>query len=145
MKMMIYKEIQHGSWKVNNNYIDIIKSNNIYKIMKSSIIEGGFKYSLATGNWGIKNQLNKNKQGVAQVLNRLTYMATLSHLRRVNTPMEKNGKLINPRKLHPTQWGIICPSETPEGGSIGLVKNLSMMSTISIASDTNLIKNYLKE
>ena len=59
--------------------------------------------------------------------------------------MEKNGKLINPRKLHPTQWGIICPSETPEGGSIGLVKNLSMMSTISIASDTNLIKNYLKE
>ena len=145
MKMMIYKEIQHGSWKVNNNYLDIIKPNNIYKVMKSSIIEGGFKYSLATGNWGIKNQLNKNKQGVAQVLNRLTYMATLSHLRRVNTPMEKNGKLIHPRKLHPTQWGIICPSETPEGGSIGLVKNLSMMATISISSDTNLIKNYLIE
>lgn len=145
MKMMIYKEIQHGSWKVNNNYIDIIKSNNIYKIMKSSIIEGGFKYSLATGNWGMKNQLSKNKQGVAQVLNRLTYMATLSHLRRVNTPMEKNGKLINPRKLHPTQWGIICPSETPEGGSIGLVKNLSMIATITISSDTNLIKNYLIE
>jgi DNA-directed RNA polymerase II subunit RPB2 len=145
MKMMIYKEIQHGSWKVNNNYIDIIKSNNIYKIMKSSIIEGGFKYSLATGNWGIKNQLNKNKQGVAQVLNRLTYMATLSHLRRVNTPMEKNGKLIHPRKLHPTQWGIICPSETPEGGSIGLVKNLSIGATISISSDTTLIKKYLED
>ncbi len=145
MKMMIYKEIQHGSWRVNNNYIDIIKPNNIYKILKSSIIEGGFKYSLATGNWGIKNQLNKNKQGVAQVLNRLTYMATVSHLRRVNTPMEKNGKLINPRKLHPTQWGIICPSETPEGASIGLVKNLSMMATITISSDTTLIKEYLKD
>ena len=145
MKIMIYKEIQHGSWKVNNNYIDIIKSNNIYKIMKSSIIEGGYKYSLATGNWGIKNQLNKNKQGVAQVLNRLTYIATVSHLRRVNTPMEKNGKLINPRKLHPTQWGVICPSETPEGASIGLVKNLSMMATITTSSDTNLIKNYLNE
>ena len=145
MKMMIYKEVQHGSWKVNNDYLDIIKSTNIYKIMKSSIIEGGYKYSLATGNWGIKNQLNKNKQGVAQVLNRLTYMATLSHLRRVNTPMEKNGKLINPRKLHPTQWGIICPSETPEGGSIGLVKNLSMMATISISSDTTIIINFLKE
>mgnify|MGYP006098046799 CR=1 FL=1 len=145
MKMMIYKEIQHGSWRVNNNYIDIIKPNNIYKILKSSIIEGGFKYSLATGNWGIKNQLNKNKQGVAQVLNRLTYMATVSHLRRVNTPMEKNGKLINPRKLHPTQWGVICPSETPEGASIGLVKNLSMMATITISSDTTLIKEYLKD
>tara|TARA_B110000977_G_scaffold201715_1_gene297979 strand:+ start:1103 stop:4723 length:3621 start_codon:yes stop_codon:yes gene_type:complete len=145
MKMMICKEIQHGSWRVNNNYIDIIKPNNIYKILKSSIIEGGFKYSLATGNWGIKNQLNKNKQGVAQVLNRLTYMATVSHLRRVNTPMEKNGKLINPRKLHPTQWGVICPSETPEGASIGLVKNLSMMATITISSDTTLIKEYLKD
>ena len=54
MKMMIYKEIQHGSWKVNNNYLDIIKPNNIYKVMKSSIIEGGFKYSLATGNWVLK-------------------------------------------------------------------------------------------
>jgi len=145
MKTMIYKEINNGSWKVNNNYLDIIKSNNIYKIMKSSIIEGGFKYSLATGNWGIKNQLNRNKQGVAQVLNRLTYMATISHLRRVNTPMEKNGKLIHPRKLHTTQWGIICPSETPEGASIGLVKNLSMMATISISTDTTIIRNYLKE
>ena len=145
MKMMIYKEIQHGSWKVNNNYLDIIKSTNIYKIMKSSIIEGGYKYSLATGNWGIKNQLNRNKQGVAQVLNRLTYMATISNLRRVNTPMEKNGKLIHPRKLHNTQWGIICPSETPEGSSIGLVKNLSMISTITISSDSRSIKEHLNK
>ena len=99
----------------------------------TAAIESGFKYSLATGNWGVKNQLNKSKQGVAQVLNRLTYMATLSHLRRINTPMEKNGKLIHPRKLHNTQWGIICPSETPEGSSIGLVKNLSMISTITIS------------
>jgi hypothetical protein len=67
------------------------------------------RYALATGNWGIKS--NKNKQGVAQVLNRMTYPATLSHLRRINTPIEKSGKLIQPRKLHSTQWGIICPSE----------------------------------
>ena len=59
MKTMIYKEIQNGSWKVNNNFLNIINQSNIYKIMKSSIIESGFKYSLATGNWGIKNQLNK--------------------------------------------------------------------------------------
>ena len=143
MKVMIYKEIQSGSWKVNNNFINIINQSNIYKIMKSSIIESGYKYSLATGNWGIKNQLNKSKQGVAQVLNRLTYIATLSHLRRVNTPMEKNGKLIHPRKLHNTQWGIICPSETPEGGSIGLVKNLSMIATITVSSDSRNLREKL--
>jgi len=146
MKNMIYKEIQNGgSWKINNNFLNIINQSNIYKIMKSTTIESGFKYSLATGNWGVKNQLNKSKQGVAQVLNRLTYMATLSHLRRVNTPMEKNGKLIHPRKLHNTQWGIICPSETPEGSSIGLVKNLSMISTISISSDSRSIKEHLNK
>ena len=144
MKTMIYKEVQNGSWKVNNNFINIINQSNIYKVMKSSIIESGFKYSLATGNWGIKNQMNKSKQGVAQVLNRLTYTATMSHLRRINTPMEKNGKLIHPRKLHNTQWGIICPSETPEGGSIGLVKNLSMIATISVSSDSRNIRNHLK-
>ncbi|NBX51858.1 hypothetical protein EBT25_18435, partial [bacterium] len=51
------------------------------------------------------------KQGVAQVLNRMTYPATISHLRRVNTPIEKSGKLVQPRKLHPSQFGIICPCE----------------------------------
>ena len=145
MRNTIYKEIQNGSWRVNNNFINIINESNIYKIMKSSIIESGYKYSLATGNWGVKNQLNKNKQGVAQVLNRLTFTATLSHLRRINTPMEKNGKLIHPRKLHNTQWGIICPSETPEGSSIGLVKNLSMMATITIASDSRNIIVHLEK
>ena len=63
-----------------------------------------------------------NKQGVSQVLNRLTYLSTLSHLRRVSTSPDPTGKLIPPRKLHNTSWGMICPSETSEGQSVGLVK-----------------------
>lgn len=109
MKNMIQKEINMGSWKATNKFINVISPTNIYKIIKSTIIDSGMRYALATGNWGIKN--NKNKQGVAQVLNRMTYIATLSHLRRINTPIEKSGKLVQPRKLHPTQWGIICPCE----------------------------------
>jgi DNA-directed RNA polymerase II subunit RPB2 len=69
-------------------------------------------FFIPAGNWGLK--ANRNKIGVAQVLNRMTYNATLSHLRRVNTPLEKSGKLIQPRKLHNTQFGFICPAETPE-------------------------------
>lgn len=143
VKNMIYKELNNGSWKVTNDLVNLINKSNIYKIVKPSTIESGLKYGLATGNWGIKN--TNAKQGVAQVLNRLTYNATISHLRRVNTPMEKSGKLIQPRKLHNTQWGIICPSETPEGSSVGLVKNISIMSTITIASDSRSIYTYLKE
>jgi DNA-directed RNA polymerase II subunit RPB2 len=145
MKTMTYREINSGPWKATNDFINVINSNNIYKILKSTTIESGLKYSLATGNWGIRNNINKTKQGVAQVLNRLTYNATLSHLRRINTPMEKTGKLVQPRKLHSTQWGIICPAETPEGGSVGLVKNLSIMSTITISSDPTCVKELLHE
>ena len=105
MKNMLFKEITNGPWKATMDFVNIINVCNLYKIIKSSTIDAGLKYSLATGNWGIKNNINKTKLGVAQVLNRLTYNATLSHLRRINTPMEKGGKLVQPRKLHSTQWG----------------------------------------
>jgi DNA-directed RNA polymerase beta subunit len=111
MKNMLFKEINSGPWRATFDFINIINICNLYKIIKSSTIEAGIKYSLATGNWGIKNNINKTKQGVAQVLNRLTYHATVSHLRRINTPMEKGGKLVQPRKLHNTQFGYICMCE----------------------------------
>jgi DNA-directed RNA polymerase beta subunit len=109
MKNMLQKEINNGGWKATNKFINIINKINVTKLFKSTIIDSGLRYALATGNWGIKN--NKNKQGVAQVLNRMTYNSTLSHERRINTPIEKSGKLVQPRKLHNTQWGIICPCE----------------------------------
>ena len=109
MKNLLQKEINSGGWKATGKFLNVINKVNITKLFKSTIIDSGLRYALATGNWGIKN--NKNKQGVAQVLNRMTYNSTLSHLRRINTPIEKSGKLIQPRKLHNTQWGIICPCE----------------------------------
>ena len=109
MRNIIGKEINGGGWKATNRFVNVINKVNIYKIVKSTIIDSGLRYALSTGNWGIKS--NKNKQGVAQVLNRMTYNSTISHLRRINTPIEKSGKLVEPRKLHSTQWGIICPSE----------------------------------
>lgn len=141
MRNMVQKDINGGSWKATNKFINVITKVNVAKIVKSTIIEAGLKYGLATGNWGIKT--SKTKQGVAQVLNRLTYSATISHLRRINTPIEKTGKLVQPRKLHATQWGIICPSETPEGVSVGLVKNLAVMSNITISSNSCYLRELL--
>lgn len=144
MKNMIQKEINNGGWKATNKFINVINKVNVNnKIIKPSIIDSGLRYALATGNWGIKN--NKNKQGVAQVLNRMTYNSTISHLRRINTPIEKSGKLVQPRKLHPTQWGIICPSETPEGASVGLVKNLSMSANITVSSNSTNVRELALE
>ena len=114
MQKLIIREINNGSWKSSEDYTNIINLTNIYKIVKLSTIENGIKRSLSTGDFGIKNT-NSNKVGVAQVLNRLTYLSTLSHLRRLNTPIDKSGKLVEPRKLHSSTWGYICPAESPEG------------------------------
>jgi len=142
MKTQINKEYSNGSWRANNNFNDIINNSNIYKIIKCSTLTTGLKYALATGNWGLKSMVNK--QGIAQVLSRLTYNSTLSHLRRVNTPMEKTSKLIAPRKLHSTQFMRVCPSETPEGGSVGVVKNLALSNHITIYSDVEPVIDLLR-
>ena len=136
MQKQIVREINNGSWKSTENYTNIINQTNVYKIVKSTTIENGIKRALATGDFGIKNT-SSTKVGVAQVLNRLTYISSLSHARRINTPIDKSGKLIPPRKLHNTQWGYICPAETPEGQPVGVVKNLSYMAHITIRSNSN--------
>jgi len=110
MEKQIIREINTGSWKSKDDYENIINYTNICKIIKSTTIENGIKRALATGDFGIKHT-NSNKVGVAQVLNRLTYVSSLSHARRVSTPTDKSGKLIPPRKLHNTSWGFLCPAE----------------------------------
>ena len=142
MQKQIIKEINNGSWKSSEDYENIINSTNIYKIVKSTTIENGIKRALATGDFGIK-QINSNKVGVAQVLNRLTYVSTLSHLRRINTPIDKSGKLIPPRRLHNSCWGMICPAETPEGGAVGVVKNLAYMAHITVPSNSSGLYDFI--
>ena len=143
MQKQVIREINNGSWKSNENYENIINNTNIYKIIKSTTIENGIKRALATGDFGIK-QVNTNKVGVAQVLNRLTYISSISHLRRISTPIDKSGKLVPPRKLHNTSWGFLCPAETPEGGSVGIVKNLAALTHITIPSESSGIYSYLE-
>jgi len=142
MEKQVIKEINTGSWKSTDDYQNILNMTNIYKIIKSTTIENGLKRALSTGDFGIKH-VNSNKVGVAQVLNRLTYVSSLSHARRISTPTDKSGKLIPPRKLHNTSWGFLCPAETPEGQSVGIVKNLSYMTHITIHSNSQPLYEYI--
>jgi DNA-directed RNA polymerase II subunit RPB2 len=143
MQKQIRREINNGSWKTNSEFENIINFTNIYKILKASTIENAFKRALATGDFGIAHG-KSSKVGVAQVLNRLTYISTLSHLRRINTPIDKSGKLIPPRKLHNSTWGFLCPAETPEGHSVGVVKNLSYLSHITLPVYSESIYTYVE-
>ena len=145
MVKSLTREIKNN--KSRRDIFDLITSNNIYKIIKPTIIDGGLKYALATGNWGVKANGKCNvKAGTAQVLNRLSYQSFISHLRRVNSPSDKGsgGKIIKPRKLHGTTWGYICPAETPEGQPVGLVKNLSTISKITNHSNSIIVRHILQ-
>ena len=117
--------------------LDENKDVHITTAFNSKTITNGLKYSIATGNWGLQQGGLNTRVGVSQVLNRLNYMATLSHLRRINAPGAREGKQVEPRQLHNTQFGYICPAETPEGQSVGLVKNKSLSCLVSIGSSLN--------
>ena len=107
-------------------FIDKGKDFNLELAVKTRIITDGLKYSLATGNWGDQKKAHQARAGVSQVLNRLTFASTLSHLRRLNSPIGRDGKLARPRQLHNTQWGMICPAETPEVPSANMQTNTEL-------------------
>eukprot|EP00890_Picochlorum_soloecismus_P003995 jgi/Picsp_1/4597/NSC_01967-R1_rna polymerase ii second largest subunit len=117
---------------------------NVTAAINKDTITKGLKYSLATGNWGVMG-IGEMRPGVSQVLNRLTYASTLSHLRRINSPIGREGKLAKPRQLHNSQWGMICPAETPEGQACGLVKNLSLMTYISVGCTAKPVLDTLDD
>jgi hypothetical protein len=84
-------------------------------------ITNGFVHHLATGNWSLK-RFRMEQKGVTETVQRLSYIASLGHMTRIRSHVEKTRKLSGPRALQPSQWGLVCPSDTPEGDQCGLVK-----------------------
>ncbi len=93
--------------------------------VRADVLTERLLHPLATGNWV------GGRTGVSQLLDRVDHMAVLSHLRRVISPLSRSQPHFEARDLHPTQWGRICPSETPEGPNCGLVKNFAQLVEIS--------------
>lgn len=116
---------------------------NVSEMINPKKITGAFKYAFSTGNWGMQRG-NSTQTGVAQMLSRMTTVAALSNLRRINTPINREGKAPKPRQLHYTSWGIVCPVETPEGTSCGLIKNLAMMAHVRIGTYSTAVKEQLE-
>ena len=97
---------------------------NIPDLLCAKRITDAFSYALSTGNWGMQKG-GSTQTGIAQMLNRLNACATLSHVRRTDTPLKREGRSARPRQIHVSSYGHLCPAETPEGPSCGLVEQLA--------------------
>jgi len=129
----------YGSWKQQDNYDNFINDNNIYKLVSPMIVTDTFGKSLK-GRWGLASDEDP-ELGKVQDLSRISYIGYLSHLRRVNIPIDRSIKITGPHRLHSQQWGMMCPFESPDGGSIGYLKNLSLLAKITAGlNNENIIK-----
>ncbi len=141
----LFRSILLGRWgliaKMTYNYQKLIKRGKIpslQSIIEANTVTKQILSSLATGNWigGLT--------GVSQRLDRGSYRKTISHLRSVVSPLTTTQEHFRARQIHPTEWGRLCPAETPEGSSIGLRKHLALLSEItpglSLEEETGIMK-----
>jgi len=115
------------------------KENRIHHAVRRDVLTNKIMHAMATGNW------TGGRSGVSQLLDRTCNMATLSHLRRVISPLTRSQPHFEARDLHPTQFGRLCPNETPEGQNCGLVKNLALMVDVSENLPDAQIREILDE
>ena len=122
--------------------LDALIRDNYREVLKERILETGFKKAFK-GNWGA--QSHTKRIGVVQDLNRLSFYTYISHLRKTNLPLDSSVKLVGPRVLHSSHWGFIDPIDTPDGGNIGLHKQLSITTYISRGMSREPVIQWMRE
>ena len=127
--------------KYSDNFVSLIESN-FKTFFKDRVVEIGFKKAFK-GNWG--SEAHTKRLGVVQDLNRLSWNTYISHLRKINLPLDASAKVVGPRLLNSSQWGLIDPIDTPDGGNIGLHKHMAITAYITCGSSAEPIVKWLRK
>ena len=138
-KMLKSKGVKESN-KYRDNFIGLIESN-FKTFFKDRVVEQGFKKAFK-GNWG--SEAHTKRLGAVQDLNRLSWNTYISHLRKINLPLDASAKVIGPRLLNSSQWGFIDPIDTPDGGNIGLHKHMAISTYITSGSSGIPIIKWLR-
>ena len=162
VRLKLDKKIKYGRDRnefVGTQIMQVVTADNYNEIFGERIIEAGFKKSFK-GKWAAtvqtddKSKLYKGTvgatdgtevEGIVQDLNRLSYNSFISHLRKVNLPMDASAKVSGPRQLHGSQWGIIDPADSPDGANIGLQKHLAISAYVTQPCSALPIIQWLRE
>jgi DNA-directed RNA polymerase II subunit RPB2 len=127
--------------KYEKNFVGLVQMN-YQEFFRERIVENGFKKAFK-GNWGATD--HTKRIGVIQDLNRLSYNSFLSHLRKINLPMDSSAKVTKPRMLHGSQWGMIDPVDSPDGANIGFHKHLAFGTRITNQCSAYPMMQWLRE
>jgi len=140
----LYRQLLKGMGTLVAKCVENGKALSVIDCLNAKRITAGVKYAVSTGQWGVMKATSQH--GVAQILSRMNAVSALSHLRRVNTPINREGKLPKPRQLALSSMAILDAVESPEGQACGLVENLSLIAHVRLGCDGGpfvemLIKN----
>jgi len=119
------------------NVVELIKPEDINKYWRATTFLQEFEKSFK-GKWG-------GKDGISQELSRYSYLGTIAHMRRVNLQMDKGTKIVEPRRIHSSGWGLMCPSDNPDGHNIGMIKSLTTLCSLSTAVPSSTVLDILKK
>lgn len=141
-RLSIDKDLKFNTYLVGKNFVNVVTDANVENIFKSDLLTTGIQRCLK-GKCESKGAAAK--QGIVQDLSRVCFLSSLSQLRRLSNDLPEGSKLMMPRKLHGSQWGVVCPVESPEGGNIGLIKHFSIGCLVSQKIDSEPILKHLKQ